>query len=199
METRKMTAKKAKELLYDIETFVHIGGFETGYRVNLKRSKSLCHYAYNEYKDFCDDETKLAVMAEMDVCRVFKAEKRELYHVLRNDYTSYYIYFDDESKFYYGEINGNQFLIVSSLGYCNIFQLFRVSLPEIKQYTDSEIEQMYNELQTGREIHFETKTGICKASIIDPMIYSIIIEGQMKRTIPNNFELFCKYVKHGAI
>lgn len=25
METRKMTAKKAKELLYDIETFVHIG------------------------------------------------------------------------------------------------------------------------------------------------------------------------------
>lgn len=53
---------------------------------------------------------------------------------------------------------------------------------------------MYNELQTGREIHFETKTGICKASIIDPMIYSIIIEGKMKRTIPNNFELFCKYV-----
>lgn len=150
-----MTAKKAKELLYDIETFVHIGGFETGYRVNLKRSKSLCHYAYNEYKDFCDDETKLAVMAEMDVCRVFKAEKRELYHVLRNDYTSYYIYFDDESKFYYGEINGNQFLIVSSLGYCNIFQLFRVSLPEI--------------------------------------------EGQMKRSLPNNFELFCKYIKHGAI
>lgn len=41
-----------------------------------------------------------------------------------------------------------------------------VSLPEIKQYTDSEIEQMYNE---------------------------------MKRTIPNNFELFCKYVKHDAI
>ena len=74
METRKMTAKKAKELLADIETFVHIGGFETGYRVNLKRYKSLCHYAYNEYKNFFDDETKLAVMAEMDMCRVFKAE-----------------------------------------------------------------------------------------------------------------------------
>ena len=29
-----MTAKKAKELLADIETFVHIGGFETGCRVN---------------------------------------------------------------------------------------------------------------------------------------------------------------------
>ena len=98
-------------------------------------------------------------MVEMDMCRVFKAEKRELYHVLRNDYTSYHINFDDGYKFYYGEINGNQFLIVSSLGYCNIFQLFRVSLPEIKQYTDSEIEQMYNELQTGREVHFETKTG----------------------------------------
>ena len=27
METRKMTAKKAKELLYDIETFVHIGTY----------------------------------------------------------------------------------------------------------------------------------------------------------------------------
>lgn len=26
METRKMTAKKAKELLYDIETFVHNRG-----------------------------------------------------------------------------------------------------------------------------------------------------------------------------
>lgn len=33
METRKMTAKKAKELLADIETFVHIGGFETSYRI----------------------------------------------------------------------------------------------------------------------------------------------------------------------
>lgn len=31
METRKMTAK---ELLSDIETFVHIGGFETSYRIN---------------------------------------------------------------------------------------------------------------------------------------------------------------------
>lgn len=72
-----MTAKKAKELLADIETFVHIGGFETGCRVNLKRAKSLCHYAYNEYKDFCDDETKLAVMVEMDMCRVLRRKKED--------------------------------------------------------------------------------------------------------------------------
>lgn len=153
METRKMTAK---ELLADIETFVHIGGFETGYRVNLKRAKSLCHYVYNEYNNFCDDETKLAVMAEMDMCRVFKAEKRELYHVLR---------YGDRCKFYYGEINGNQFLIVSSLGYCNIFQLFRVSLPEIKQYTDSEIEQcITNCKQVERYILKQKRVYVKQAS-----------------------------------
>lgn len=36
-------------MLINIATYVHIRKFETGNRTNLKRSISVCRYAYNEY------------------------------------------------------------------------------------------------------------------------------------------------------
>lgn len=50
-----ITVKQAKDLLINIATYVHIRKFETGNRTNLKRSISVCRYAYNEYKNIFDN------------------------------------------------------------------------------------------------------------------------------------------------
>lgn len=42
-------------MLINIATYVHIRKFETGNRTNLKRSISVCRYAYNEYKNIFDN------------------------------------------------------------------------------------------------------------------------------------------------
>lgn len=81
--------------------------------------------------------------------------------------------------------DGCQFLIVTDNGECNVFQLFCVSLPEVKQYTDSEIENMYNDLQIGT----------LSASVMAPGNFSIRIQGHVSFAIPNRFENFYDYIK----
>lgn len=62
------------------------------------------------------------------------------------------------------------------------FQLFCVSLPEVKQY----IENMYNDLQTGNTM---------SASVMAPGNFSIRIQGHVSFAIPNRFENFYDYIK----
>lgn len=48
--------------------------FETGNRTNLKRANSVCHYAYNEYKDICDNNIMANVMySNCFACRFLKS------------------------------------------------------------------------------------------------------------------------------
>lgn len=105
------------------------------------------------------------------------------------------IRFDENVKFYYSEINGCQFLIVTDNGKCNVFQLFCVSLPKAKQYTDSEIENMYNELQTGNTVQLGTKIGTLYANVMTPGNFAICIQGNISFAIPNRFENFYDYIK----
>lgn len=58
--------------------------FETGNRTNLKRVNSVCHYAYNEYKDIYDNNIKLAVIAHVNIYRVFKPCNYDTYISLVN-------------------------------------------------------------------------------------------------------------------
>lgn len=192
---KRITVKQARELLQDIATYVHISKFETGNRTNLKRDNSVCHYAYNEYKDICKNNTKLAVIAHVNIYRVFKPCNYDTYISLVNNRNKYLIRFDENVKFYYNEINGCQFLIVTDNRECNVFQLFRVSLPEAKQYTDSEIENMYNELQTGNTVQLETKIGTLSANVMTPGNFAICIQGHISFAIPNRFENFYDYIK----
>lgn len=192
---KRITVKQASKLLQDIATYVHISKFETGNRTNLKRVNSVCHYAYNEYKDIYDNNIKLAVIAHVNIYRVFKPCNYDTYISLVNYCNKYLIRFDENVKFYYSEINGCQFLIVTDNGECNVSQLFCVSLPEVKQYTDSEIENMYNDLQTGNTIQFETKIGTLSASVMAPGNFSIRIQGHVSFAIPNRFENFYDYIK----
>lgn len=160
------TYNQAKKVLENINTYVHVGKFETGLRTNLKRVKSKCYTTTYEYNGFLENATKLAFIAEVN-----------------------------KTKFYYTEIKGNKFIAVTYMGVCNVFQLFCVSLPEVKQYTDSEIENMYNDLQTGNTIQFETKIGTLSASVMAPGNFSIRIQGHVSFAIPNRFENFYDYIK----
>lgn len=59
------TYNQAKKVLENINTYVHVGKFETGLRTNLKRVKSKCN------------ATKLAIIAEVNIYRVFEVERSE--------------------------------------------------------------------------------------------------------------------------
>lgn len=195
MEAKRITINQAKKVLENINTYVHVGKFETGLRTNLKRVKSKCYTTTYEYNGFLENATKLAFIAEVNIYRVFEVERSETCYYLKNDYTEYNIYIDNKTKFYYTEIKGNKFIAVTYMGVCNVFQLFCVSLPEVKQYTDSEIENMYNDLQTGNTIQFETKIGTLSASVMAPGNFSIRIQGHVSFAIPNRFENFYDYIK----
>lgn len=55
---------------------------------------------------------------------MFKVELYKTHIAAFNEYTEYHINFDDTSKYYTLVISGMQFLIVSDLGWCNIWQVF---------------------------------------------------------------------------
>ena len=93
MEAKRITINQAKKVLENINTYVHVGKFETGNRTNLKRVNSVCHYAYNEYKDIYDNNIKLAVIAHVNIYRVFKPCNYDTYISLVNYCNKYLIRF----------------------------------------------------------------------------------------------------------
>lgn len=85
MEAKRITINQAKKVLEN----VHVGKFETGLRTNLKRVKSKCYTTTYEYNGFLENATKLAIIAEVNIYRVFEVERSETCYYLKNDYTEY--------------------------------------------------------------------------------------------------------------
>lgn len=182
----------------NINTYVHVGKFETGLRTNLKRVKSKCYTTTYEYNGFLENATKLAIIAEVNIYRVFEVERSETCYYLKNDYTEYNIYIDNKTKFYYTEIKGNKFIAVTYMGVCNVYQLFSEILP-MSGNTENEIKDklinVYNELQTGKEIQVKTNVGLLNINLMKPGNFALVIEGRTVHTLPNEFETFCDYLK----
>lgn len=86
MEAKRITINQAKKVLENINTYVHVGKFETGLRTNLKRVKSKCYTTTYEYNGFLENATKLAIIAEVNIYRVFEVERSETCYYLKNDY-----------------------------------------------------------------------------------------------------------------
>lgn len=198
METKRITINQAKKVLENINTYVHVGKFETGLRTNLKRVKSKCYTTTYEYNGFLENATKLAIIAEVNIYRVFEVERSETCYYLKNDYTEYNIYIDNKTKFYYTEIKGNKFIAVTYMGVCNVYQLFSEILP-MSGNTENEIKDklinVYNELQTGKEIQVKTNVGLLNINLMKPGNFALVIEGRTVHTLPNKFETFCDYLK----
>lgn len=55
MEAKIISQRAVKSMINGNTVLLHIGNFETGNRTNLKRSISVCRYAYNEYKNIFDN------------------------------------------------------------------------------------------------------------------------------------------------
>lgn len=120
MKAKRISQKAVKNMINGNTALLHIGNFDTGKRTNLKRAVSE---------------------------RVFKVELYKTHIAAFNEYTEYHINFDDTSKYYTLVISGMQFLIVSDLGWCNIWQVFNTDTPvttDCKQETETNCEQVYD-------------------------------------------------------
>lgn len=122
-----MSQKAVKNMINGNTALLHIGNFDTGKRTSLKRAVSEKIYS--------------------QPYRVFKVELYKTHIAAFNEYTEYHINFDDTSKYYTLVISGMQFLIVSDLGWCNIWQVFNTDTPvttDCKQETETNCEQVYD-------------------------------------------------------
>lgn len=141
MKAKRISQKAVKNMINGNTALLHIGNFDTGKRTNLKRAVSECVYTSRLYynKDLQSDNEK--------PYRVFKVELYKTHIAAFNEYTEYHINFDDTSKYYTLVISGMQFLIVSDLDWCNIWQVFNTDTPvatDCKQETETNCEQVYD-------------------------------------------------------
>lgn len=193
MKAKRISQKAVKNMINGNTALLHIGNFDTGKRTNLKRVKSKCYTTTYEYNGFLENATKLAIIAEVNIYRVFEVERSETCYYLKNDYTEYNIYIDNKTKFYYTEIKGNKFIAVTYMGVCNVYQLFSEILP-MSGNTENEIKDklinVYNELQTGKEIQVKTNVGLLNINLMKPGNFALVIEGRTVHTLSNKFETF---------
>lgn len=124
MKAKRISQKAVKNMINGNTALLHIGNFDTGKRTNLKRAVSECVYT-----------SRLYYNKELQKVELYKT------HIAAfNEYTEYHINFDDTSKYYTLVISGMQFLIVSDLGWCNIWQVFNTDTPvttDCKQETET--------------------------------------------------------------
>lgn len=149
MKAKRISQKAVKNMINGNTALLHIGNFDTGKRTNLKRAVSECVYTSRLYynKELQSDNEKIEYLVYSQPYRVFKVELYKTHIAAFDEYTEYHINFDDTSKYYTLVISGMQFLIVSDLGWCNIWQVFNTDTPvttDCKQETETNCEQVYD-------------------------------------------------------
>lgn len=89
--------------------------------------------------------------------KLFEVKLYETHIAAINEYTEYHINFDATSK-YYTIIKGNmRFLIVSDMGWCNIYQVF--DGPETSETSETDKEyKLTVEFRTGQRFCYYGKT-----------------------------------------
>lgn len=126
MEAKKISQRAVKSIINSNTVLLHIGNFETGKRTNLKRAVNECVYASRLYynTELQSNSEKIQYLSVYDTDRLFNVRRYEIYIAAINEYTEYHINFDETSKYYTLVISGMRFLIVSDMGWCNIYQVF---------------------------------------------------------------------------
>lgn len=126
MKAKKISQRAVRNMINNNTTLLHIGNFETGKRTNLRRAVDECRHTgrlyYNEKLQ--SDSEKIEYLSFHQPCNLFKVKTYDTHIAAINEYTEYHINFDDASKCYTLVISGMQFLIVSDMGWCNIYQVF---------------------------------------------------------------------------
>lgn len=122
MEAKKISQRAVKSIINSNTVLLHIGNFETGKRTNLKRAVNECVYASRLYYNSDNEKIEFLKYSQPDI--LFKVKLYETHITALNEYTEYHINFGKTSKYYTLVISGMQFLIVSDMGWCNIYQVF---------------------------------------------------------------------------
>ena len=129
MEAKKISQRAVKSMINSNTILLHIGNFETGKRTNLKRAVNECVYASRLYynTELQSDSEKIEYLVYNQPDRLLNVKRI----VAINEYTEYHINFDESSKYYILVIGGMMFLIVSDMGWCNIWQVFDSVVDEL--------------------------------------------------------------------
>lgn len=112
MKATRINANQAQELINNVKSVIRLGGFETGLRTNLNKAISYCKGAYST--------TYLS--PEYLFEKEYQLETKARFTNFLGE--SYEIWFE-ESKIYTFENESEKFLIVTGLGYCNVYQLIQ--------------------------------------------------------------------------
>ena len=126
MKAKRISQKAVRSMINSNTVLLHIGNFKKRKRTNLRRAVDECVYASRLYynKELQSDNGKIEFLKYSQPDRLFKVELYETHIAALNEYTEYHINFDKTSKYYTLVISGVQFLIVSDIGWCNIYQVF---------------------------------------------------------------------------
>ena len=126
MKAKRISQKAVKSIINSNTVLLHIGNFKTGKRTNLMRAVDECVYASRLYynTEIYSEREKIEHLKYSQPDILFKVKLYETHIAAFNEYTGNHIYFDDTSKYYTLVISGMQFLIVSEMGWCNIYQVF---------------------------------------------------------------------------
>ena len=108
MRATGINANQARELIDNVKSVIRSGGFETGSRTDLNKAISYCKGACSSPEHLFKKEYQIETKVRF---ANFLGE-------------SYEIWFE-ESKIYTFGNEGEKFLIVTGLGYCNVYRLIR--------------------------------------------------------------------------
>lgn len=127
MKAKRISHRAVKNMINSNTILLHIGKFKTRKRTNLKRVIDECVYASRLYynKELQSDFEKIEYLKDSQPDILFKVKLYETRIAALNEYTEYHINFDKTSKYYTLVVSGMQFLIVSDMGWCNIYQVFK--------------------------------------------------------------------------
>ena len=126
MEAKRISQRAVKSIINSNTVLLHIGNFETGKRTNLRRAVDECVYTSRLYynTEIYSDREKMNYLSLKHNDKLFEVKLYETHIAAINEYTEYHINYDVTSKYYTLVIGGMQFLIVSDMGWCNIYQVF---------------------------------------------------------------------------
>lgn len=112
MKATRINANQAQELINSVKSVIRLGGFETGLRTNLNKAIFYCKGTY--LMTYSSPEYLFE--------KEYQLETKVCFTNFLNE--SYEIWFE-ESKIYTFENEGEKFLIVTGMGYCNVYQLIQ--------------------------------------------------------------------------
>ena len=116
MKAKRLTANQAKNLVSNTKFIYRLCGFETGLRTNLQRAIAECRVDYIELGKDVDN-------ALVYIESVYEKEyQNEIKVHFDNNGNGYGICFES-AKCYLFEMYETKYLIVSDLGFCNVYRL----------------------------------------------------------------------------